>query len=127
MKKAGIGVLILMLVGLSAFLLWEFALRPNPPKMIFVTVKLDNGCELDENTFAVEVYETGLVSTFKNGTAYFAARSDHRLHLISNPAFPEVQYDGDLEPVTSSIVLKSYCDVSERMMNIFKSMNETFR
>ena len=108
MKKAGIGVLILMLVGLSAFLLWEFALRPTPPKMVFVTVKLDNGCELDENTFAVEVYETGLVSTFKNGTAYFAARSDHRLHLISNPAFPEVQYDGDLEPVTSSIILKRW-------------------
>ena len=95
--------------------------------MIFVTVKLDNGCEFDDNTFVVEVYETGLVSTFKNGTAYFSARSDHRLHLIANPEFPEVQYDGDLEPVTSSIILKSYCDVSERMMNIFKSMNETFR
>ena len=127
MKRAGIVVLILMLAGLSAFLLWEFALKPTPPETIFVTVKLDNGCEFDEKTFAVEVYETGFVSTFKNGTAYFSARTDHRLHLISNPAFPEVQYDGDLEPVTSSIILKSYCDVSERMINIFKSMNKTFQ
>ena len=127
MKKAGILVLIIMLVSVSAFLLWEFALKPTPPEMIFVTAKLDNGCEFDESTFAVEVYETGFVSTFKKGVAYLSARSDHRLRLIANPAFPDVQYDGDLEPVTSSITLKSYCDVSERMMNIFKSMNDTFK
>ena len=127
MKRAGIVVLILMLAGLSAFLLWEFALKPTPPETIFVTVKLDNGCEFDEKTFAVEVYETGFVSTFKNGAAYLSARSDHRLRLIANPAFKEVLYEGDLEPVTHSMTLKSYCDVSERMVNIFKSMNETFK
>ena len=127
MKKAGVFVLIIMLVGLSAFLLWEFAVKPIPPEMIFVTVELDNGCEYDDSTFAVEVYETGFVSKFKDGTANFSARSDHRVHLIANPAFPEVQYDGDLVYVSSSIILKSYCNVSERMMNIFKSMNETFK
>ena len=127
MKKAGIFFLIILLVSISAFLLWEFVPKPTPPETIFVTVKLDNGCEFDESTFAVEVYETGFVSSFKNGVAYLSARSDHRLRLIANSAFPEVEYNGDLEAVTGSITLKSYCDVSERMMNIFKSMNETFK
>ena len=127
MKKAGILVLIIMLVSVSAFLLWEFALKLTPPEMIFVTARLDNGCEFDDSTFAVEVYETGFVSAFKNGAAYLSARSDHRLRLIANPEFLEVKYEGDLEPVKSSITLKSYCDISERMMNIFKSMNNTFK
>ena len=127
MKKAGILVILTVLVSVSAFLIWEFTIKPIPPEMIFVTARLDNGCEFHESTFAVEVYETGFVSTFKNGAAYLSARSDHRLRLIANPAFKEVLYEGDLEPVTHSMTLKSYCDVSERMVNIFKSMNETFK
>tara|TARA_B100001057_G_scaffold279555_1_gene279921 strand:+ start:225 stop:608 length:384 start_codon:yes stop_codon:yes gene_type:complete len=126
MKRAGILFLIILLVSMSAFFFWEYSLKPKPPEMIYVNVKLDNGCELEDNVFAVEVYETGFVSTFKNGDAFLKVRSDHRLHLIANPAFPDVRYDGDLEPVSNSVTLKSYCDVSERMINIFKSMNETF-
>ena len=127
MKQAGILLLILCLVGLSAILTWEFLLKPEPPKTVFVTAKLEKGCEFHESTFAVEVYETGATSVFKDGIAKITARSDQRIRLVTNPAFKNVQYDGDLEPVAPSITLKSYCGVSERMMNVFKSMNETFK
>ncbi len=127
MKQAGILFLILSLIGVSVFIIWEFSLKPEPPKTVFVTAKLENGCEFHESTFAVEVYETGATSVFKDGIANITARSDQRIRLVTNPAFKNVQYDGDLEPVAPSITLKSYCDVSERMMNVFKSMNETFK
>ena len=94
--------------------------------MVFVTAKLDNGCEFHESTFAVEVYETGATSVFKGGIAQITARSDQRIRLVTNPAFKDVRYDGDLEPVAPYVTLKSYCNVPERMMNVFKSMNETF-
>ena len=93
---------------------------------VFVTAKLDNGCEFHESTFAIEVYETGATSVFKGGTAQITARSDQRIRLVTNPAFKNVRYDGDLEPVAPNVTLKSYCNVPERMMNVFKSMNETF-
>ena len=127
MRQAGILFVILSLFGIFAFIAWEFALKTEPPKMVFVTAKLDNRCEFHESTFAVEVYETGATSVFKDGIASITARSDQRIRLVTNPAFKNVQYDGDLEPVVSSITLTAYCDVSERMMNIFKSMNETFK
>lgn len=127
MKQAGIFFLILFLAGLSAVIAWEFVLKPEPLSMVFVTAKLENGCEFHESTFAIEVYETGATSVFKDGIANITARSDQRIRLVTNPAFKNVQYDGDLEPVAPFITLKSYCDVSERMMNVFKSMNETFK
>ena len=127
MKQAGILFLILSLVGVSAFITWEFSLKPEPPKKVFVTAKLENGCDFHESTFAVEVYETGATSVFKDGIAKITAMSNQRIRLVTNPVFKNVQYDGDLEPVAQSITLRSYCNVSERMMNVFKSMNETFK
>ena len=127
MRQAGILLLVLCSAGILAFIAWEFALKPDPPRMIFVTAKLENGCEFHESTFAVEVYETGATSVFKDGIATITARSDQRIRLVTNPVFKNVQYDGELEPVTPSITLRSYCDVSERMINVFKSMNETFK
>ncbi len=127
MRQAGILFFVLCLVGISGFIAWEFALKPEPPRMIFVTAKLENGCEFHESTFAVEIYETGATSLFKDGIANITARSDQRIRLVTNPAFKNVQYDGDLEPVAPSITLRSYCGVSERMINVFKSMNETFK
>lgn len=127
MKKISVIILVISMIGGAAYLLWEFALKPEPPRKVFVTAMLDNRCELDENTFAVEVYETGAKSVFKNGVAHISALSDQQLRLTTNPAYPGVTYDGSLEPVTPSITLTSYCDVSERMMNIFNSMNKTFQ
>ena len=126
MKKASITITIICLASVSAFYLWELVLKPEPPKMVFVTAKLENGCEFHESTFAVEVYETGATSVFKGGIAQITASSDQRIRLVTNPAFKDVRYDGDLEPVAPYVTLKSYCNVPERMMNVFKSMNETF-
>ena len=126
MKKASITVFSLCLASVSVFFLWELVLKPEPPKMVFVTAKLDNGCEFHESTFALEVYETGATSVFKGGIAQITARSDQRIRLVTNPVFKNVRYDGDLEPVAPYVTLKSYCNVPERMINVFKSMNETF-
>ncbi|MBT5799082.1 MAG: hypothetical protein HOI17_04485, partial [Alphaproteobacteria bacterium] len=51
MKKISVIILVISMIGSAAYLLWEFCLKPEPPRKVFVTAMLDNRCELDENTF----------------------------------------------------------------------------
>ena len=96
-------------------------------KMISVTVKLDNKCSLDDDSFIVSVPGTDLEFPFKNGIARLRLRSDRKLQLKSNPKYPAIRYDGMHVEVSKNVILEADCSSSPRLKGIFNSMKDQFK
>ena len=96
-------------------------------KMISVTVKLDNKCSLDDDSFVVAVPGTDIIVPFRNKIARLRLKSDRKLQLIANPKYPAIRYDGMFVDVKENIILEADCTTSPRLKGIFKSMKDQFK
>ena len=96
-------------------------------KIISVTVKLDNKCTLDDDTFVVAVPGTDIIVPFRNKIARLRLKSDRKIQLIANPKYPAIKYDGMFEDVKKNVVLEADCTTSPRLKGIFKSMKDQFK
>ena len=96
-------------------------------KMISVTVKLDNKCSLDDDTFVVAVPGTDIIVPFRNKIARLRLKSDRKLQLRTNPKYPAIRYDGMFVDVKENIILEADCTTSPRLKGIFKSMKDQFK
>ena len=96
-------------------------------KIISVTVKLDNKCTLDDDTFVVAVPGTDIIVPFRNKIARLRLRSDRKIQLIANPKYTAIKYDGMFEDVKKNVVLEADCTTSPRLKGIFKSMKDQFK
>ncbi len=104
-------------------------IRKNLEKseIISVTVKLDNKCSLDDDSFVVTVPETDLEFPFRNGIARLRLRSDRKLQLKANPKYPAIRYDGIVVDVEKQVILEADCSSSPRLKGIFNSMKKQFK
>ena len=96
-------------------------------KMISVTVKLDNKCSLDDDSFVVAVPGTDIIVPFMNKIARLRLKSDRKLQLRANPKYPAIRYDGMFVDVKENIILEADCTTSPRLKGIFKSMKDQFK
>ncbi len=96
-------------------------------KMISVTVKLDNKCSLDDDSFVVAVPGTDIIVPFRNKIARLRLKSDRKLQLIANPKYPAIRYDGMFVDVKENVILEADCTTSPRLKGIFKSMKDQFK
>tara|TARA_E500000178_G_scaffold355322_1_gene427548 strand:+ start:1663 stop:2061 length:399 start_codon:yes stop_codon:yes gene_type:complete len=96
-------------------------------KIISVTVKLDNKCTLDDDTFVVAVPGTDIIVPFRNKIARLRLKSDRKIQLIANPKYTAIKYDGMFEDVKKNVVLEADCTTSPRLKGIFKSMKDQFK
>ena len=96
-------------------------------KIISVTVKLDNKCSLDDDTFVVAVPGTDIIVPFRNKIARLRLKSDRKIQLIANPKYTAIKYDGMFEDVKKNVVLEADCTTSPRLKGIFKSMKDQFK
>ena len=96
-------------------------------KMISVTIKLDNKCSLDDDSFVVAVPGTDIIVPFRNKIARLRLKSDRKLQLIANPKYPAIRYDGMFVDVKENIILEADCTTSPRLKGIFKSMKDQFK
>ena len=96
-------------------------------KMISVTVKLDNKCSLDDDSFVVAVPGTDIIVPFRNKVARLRLKSDRKLQLRANPKYPAIRYDGMFVDVKENIILEADCTTSPRLKGIFKSMKDQFK
>ena len=96
-------------------------------KMISVTVKLDNKCSLDDDSFVVAVPGTDIIVPFRNKVARLRLKSDRKLQLRANPKYPDIRYDGMFVDVKESVILEADCTTSPRLKGIFKSMKDQFK
>ena len=96
-------------------------------KMISVTVKLDNKCSLDDDSFVVAVPGTDIMVPFRNKIARLRLKSDRKLQLRANPKYPAIRYDGMFVDVKEDVILEADCTTSPRLKGIFKSMKDQFK
>ena len=96
-------------------------------KMISVTVKLDNKCSLDDDSFVVAVPGTDIMVPFRNKIARLRLKSDRKLQLRANPKYPAIRYDGMFVDVKENVILEADCTTSPRLKGIFKSMKDQFK
>ena len=96
-------------------------------KMISVTVKLDNKCSLDDDSFVVAVPGTDIIVPFRNKIARLRLKSDRKLQLRANPKYPAIRYDGMFVDVKENVILEADCTTSPRLKGIFKSMKYQFK
>ena len=125
-----------ILIGISG-ILFIFAIiwfgMPNiqnvfkEVKMISVTVKLDNKCTLDDDSFVVAVPGTDIIVPFRNKIARLRLKSDRKLQLRANPKYPAIRYDGMFVDAKENVILEADCTTSPRLKGIFKSMKDQFK
>ena len=96
-------------------------------KMISVTVKLDNKCSVDDDSFVVAVPGTDIIVPFRNKVARLRLKSDRKLQLRANPKYPAIRYDGMFVDVKENVILEADCTTSPRLKGIFKSMKDQFK
>ena len=96
-------------------------------KMISVTIKLDNKCSLDDDSFVVAVPGTDIIVPFRNKIARLRLKSDRKLQLRANPKYPAIRYDGMFVDVKENVILEADCTTSPRLKGIFKSMKDQFK
>ena len=96
-------------------------------KMISVTVKLDNKCSLDDDSFVVAVPGTDIIVPFRNKVARLRLKSDRKLQLRANPKYPAIRNDGMFVDVKENVILEADCTTSPRLKGIFKSMKDQFK
>ena len=120
-------ILSLFLIGI---LLWFGmpAIRKNlePAKIISVVVKLDNKCDVSDDSFIVTVPGTDLQFPFKNGVVRLRLKSDRKLQLKANPKYKAIRYEGMYEEVKKDVTLIADCSSSPRLKGIFDSMKNRF-
>ena len=96
-------------------------------KMMSITVKLDNKCSLDDDSFVVAVPGTDIIVPFRNKIARLRLKSDRKLQLRANPKYPAIRYDGMFIDVKENVILEADCTTSPRLKGIFKSMKDQFK
>ena len=96
-------------------------------KMMSVTVKLNNKCSLDDDSFVVAVPGTDIIVPFRNKIARLRLKSDRKLQLRANPKYPAIRYDGMFVDVKENVILEADCTTSPRLKGIFKSMKDQFK
>ena len=96
-------------------------------KMISVTVKLDNKCSLDDDSFVLAVPGTDIIVPFRNKIARLRLKSDRKLQLRANPKYTAIRYDGMFVDVKENVILEADCTTSPRLKGIFKSMKDQFK
>ena len=96
-------------------------------KMMSVTVKLDNKCSLDDDSFVVAVPGTDIIVPFRNKIARLRLKSDRKHQLRANPKYPAIRYDGMFVDVKKNVILEADCTTSPRLKGIFKSMKDQFK
>ena len=96
-------------------------------KMMSVTVKLDNKCSLEDDSFVVAVPGTDIIVPFRNKIARLRLKSDRKLQLRANPKYPAIRYDGMFVDVKENVILEADCTTSPRLKGIFKSMKDQFK
>jgi hypothetical protein len=125
-----IGIALATIVGV-ALALWHYmpGLQAQflPPKMISVTIRLDNRCSVDDRVFVAYAPAQRRTARFIKKTAIMRLPENAKIQLAIANGYPDFNYDDVAQDVASTVVLVADCEVSPRLRSIFGSMNEKFK
>ena len=99
----------------------------NEKKKSFISrVTLEENCDLEASSFAVENLATGEIRPFKYGEAFIRAKETDWLKVMLNKDFNNVYFDGEKIRAEKQVKIIQSCSSETTLDNIFDSFNDTF-
>ena len=96
------------------------------PTMIVSTIRLNNLCSVQDDTFMVVTRPYNRKSYFSNGISRIKVMSDWKVRLAANEKYPQFRYDGEEVNVKKNLELTADCGTSPRLKSIFGAFNKQF-
>ena len=96
------------------------------PTMIVSTIRLNNLCSVQDDTFMVVTRPYNRKSYFSNGISRIKVMSDWKVRLAANEKYPQFRYDGEEFSVKKNLELTADCGTSPRLKSIFGAFNKQF-
>jgi len=96
-------------------------------EIIKVHIKLINNCELYDKAFMVKSIPSGKIAKFQDKTATLFLERSSKVKLEANNSFPGFHFSSLPVKVDTNVDLIADCSNSERLDNIFDSLNEQFK
>ena len=87
---------------------------------------LEEECDLEASSFAVENLTTGEVRPFRYGEAFIRAKKSDWLKVVLNTDFTGVYFDGEKIRAGKQVKIVQNCSSETTLDNIFDSFNDTF-
>ncbi len=96
-------------------------------EIIKVHISLINKCELYDKAFMVKALPSGKISSFEDSKAFMFLKRSSKIMLIASKEFPGFHYSSVPVKVNYKTELIADCSNSDRLDNIFDSLNEQFK
>ena len=123
MFKTAIVSVAALAVGAHSAGFWD---EKDAKKSFISRVTLEEQCDLEASSFAVENLTTGEVRPFRHGEAFIRVKNSDWLKVVMNTDFTGVYFDGEKVRAGKQIKIVQSCSSETTLDNIFDSFNDTF-
>ena len=123
MFKTAIVSVAALAVGTHSAGFWD---EKDTKKSFISRVTLEEQCDLEASSFAVENLTTGEVRPFRYGEAFIRAKKSDWLKVVLNTDFTNVYFDGEKIRADKQVKIVQSCSSETTLDNIFDSFNDTF-
>ena len=123
MFKTAIVSVAALAVGAHSAGFWD---EKDTKKSFISRVTLEEQCDLEASSFAVENLTTGEVRPFRYGEAFIRAKKSDWLKVVLNTDFTGVYFDGEKIRAGKQVKIVQRCSSETTLDNIFDSFNDTF-
>ena len=123
MLKTAIFSVVALALGAHSAGFWG---EEDTKKSFISRVTLEEQCDLEASSFAVENLTTGEVRPFRYGEAFIRAKKSDWLKVVLNTDFTDVYFDGEKIRASKQVKIVQSCSSETTLDNIFDSFNDTF-
>ena len=110
----------------SYFVYYVIEITKHNNEVIKVNIYLKNTCELADEAFMVVSSPEKKKAYFKDGVSSLYLKRSSKIQLSASNKFPGFHYSGIPVLVSENVDLVSNCTNSDRLENIFDSLNKQF-
>ena len=121
-----IALIVFLIFSSAVFIFIGIQKNKYNNQIIKVQVNLKNTCELADEAFMVVSYPEKKSSYFKDGTTSLFLKRSSKVKLAASNKFPGFHYSSIPIKVDKVVNLVSNCSNSDRLENIFDSLNKQF-
>ena len=123
--KLSFAFIFLLIISFGIFQLLKLEQKKN--QVIKVQINLINNCELYDKVFMVKASPSGKTAKFIDKKAVMYLKRSSKVKLLVSDEFPGFHFSSLPVKVDTNVDLIADCSNSERLDNIFDSLNEQFK
>ena len=119
---------IVILISIISFGVYKVIQYENyKNEVIKVQIRLINNCKLYDKAFMVKSLPSGKIGRFKDGKSVMFLKRSSKIKLEASDEFPGFHFTSIPVQVNYKTDLIADCSKSDRLDNIFDSLNKQFK